>query len=460
MRYPLLTVVIAGVALTGPTACSKKTGDQAKSKDDMAAKSAMKGMSANPGMGRPAPRKGARPAMATRPVKVDAALKKTLLDLAAKMAGKDWKVRREARKQFQTLMKENKENIALANLLLAQNQSSLAEEGVFIWNRVKKQHTDAFVKAMKGAFGHASDKVRYRAVNTFWFGIDRKKRESVAPEIRKLLTDKSCIVSRKAHEILYSILRDQRKTDAQRALVEQSLHDTRCPALQAWAADELRSLRLKKLSPKDTALLRKMAKSSPYYMLRCQGVRALAAVKDPQTARLAGAFFKFPAETALVVYFLQGQSPFTFNIIARNLAECAARAMAVLNNQRPTARDSKKVLAAWKALAAKGLAPRVPAKACITKKDCAKGTFCIGYRCQTPKQAEKAYWKYVKLDRCERQKKTTGQPKNFASMARVKAGFGSHWMAEWDLRKVYEKADVKKFRAQQTKIWKETKCTP
>mgnify|MGYP001556189804 CR=1 FL=1 len=450
-RHVMFGLVMLALAAGPAASCKKKEGDKkTDKKDDMAAMDAMDPMARKTnGMDTMA-------AMDPRPARrASGDLAKQVAEIRKGMESKNWKEKSAARKKLDALIKANEKNTALADLLLKEKDADVVERGIRIWKKAAKEDkakTGAFVKAMTALFGHKSDRVRYRSALAFWMGIDKDTATKIEAKVKPLIKDESCLVRRAAYDVLRTVYRKTEKKDELKKLAMAAPFDDKCPNVHEWGAYQLRWVGVKTSTPKLTERLRKLATTSPWYLNRCSSLLALGRFKDKETEKIAGTFFKMPAGTALVIYYLDGHSPFTQNIGAATMAECAYQAVTLKDGKRPKRGDIKEALAVWNALAKKKLAPKPPKKACLSKKDCTKGKeFCVANACVTAKAAWKNYWTFRKEQKCHKTSKTD-HLRNFTEAPRIKAGFGTHFNAQWDLRKHYQKNDKKKFDAEQKKL--------
>jgi hypothetical protein len=453
----MLGLALLAAAAAVAVSCKKQGGDKGDSTPDGSADMSadMSTVAATDAMDPPARAPAdmrPRPAMDRPAPRGDAAFAKQLAAITADMESKDPKERSKARKALDALLKANPSSAALANLLLQQESGRLAEKGVRIWKRLKKEKPEAFTKAMIGAFGHESDRVRTRAALSFWMRIDEKMARAVEPKVKPLLRDESCLVRRAAYDALNKVYRKTDHKDERKQLAKAALFDEKCPNVQQWGAYQLRWAKVNKATPKLTVRLRKLAKTSPWYLARCSALLALARFKDKETEKIAGSFFGEPASTALVLYYLDSHTPYSQNMSAGTMTECAARAAALYAGKRPQRNDVKDALTYWQALAQKGLAPKPPANACLTRKDCEKGkTYCVANACVPPNRAWTAYWTFKKLEKCYKPDKTA-HLRNFTEPPRVQSGFGTHFNAHFGLRKAFRRSNENKYDAEAKKL--------
>ena len=211
--------------------------------------------------------------------------------------------------------------------------------------------------------------------------------------------------------------------------------DDKCPAVKVEALGELKDVLDPKQVEKDLVKkITELATKSPFYHVRCEALQTLGELKVKEAEKLMAKALEMPAGTAVVVYYKEDNSPYTYNLAENSMPLCGAAALSKLHGKKIKGERLDRVRAWRKEMAKKRLAKKPPKKLCISKKQCEKGKeVCLEMACVPMAKAEKAFWK-----------KPAKPPfKNFTKEPLVKAGFGLHWMADYAIRKFLRKKDAK-----------------
>ncbi len=354
--------------------------------------------------------------------------------------------KRKGRDALNKIIKENEKDSHLARYLMSQKESSMIRRGVTMWKKMKD--TDEYVAVLVSLFGNPSDRVRADAVSGLGWGVKKEQREQAAPFVKKLLADTSCIVRRQSLDWL---IREKRDLGVPKKEILAGVDDE-CPVHKARALEALADA-VDKESP-DKGLIDKVTKfasESPFYHVRCQALKALGDMKVKNAEKLMAKALDYPAGTALVVYYLEDKSPYTFNLAESTIPECGASALSALHGKKYTGSRTEKVKNWRTEMAKKRMAAKPPKNFCISKNDCKKDEeVCLKAACVPIKKAEKDYWKYELLKRCA-DKQDRPAWKNFTDEVAVASGFGLHWNAGYQIRKFLSEKDGDAFKKNEEK---------
>lgn len=371
------------------------------------------------------------------PPKLAAELKKA----EEALGSSSWKDKKKGRDILRKITDANKKNAHLARYLMSKKDSKMVRRGVRIYRKIKDNKN--YVPVILSLFGSASDRVRADAISSLRWNLKKEQLMKAVPFARKLLKDESCIVRREALNFLTYKSRDigSPKKEVLAAL------DDKCPAVKVEALEELKDVVDSKKVGKD--LVKKitdMAVKSPFYHVRCEALQTLGELKVKEAEKLMAKALGMPAGTAVVVYYKEDNSPYTYNLAESSMPLCGASALSKLHGKKVKGERLERVRTWRKEMAKKRLAKKPPKKLCISKKQCEKGKeVCLEMACVPLAKAEKAYWKHELYKRCW---KKPAKPafKNFTKEPLVKAGLGLHWMADSTIRKFLRKDDAKAYK--------------
>jgi hypothetical protein len=337
--------------------------------------------------------------------------------IAKKAASESRRERVVGLRELREIVRDNPKNVELAKYLVSLPSIRLINEGLRIWGRMKI-HPE-FLRFTTALMGHDSDRVRHSVLSLYNMGVPITTWTEALPYVRKLLDDPSCNVRRQA---LHALLANRRRLQRSfRKEVYRAFGDV-CPAVKAVAMQHMPELVGKKPPEALVAKLKKKLSKSPYYLIRCAALRALAGMKHPELEKLAAPYLAEPVRDGLIVAYEKkgGWS----HSIAGSLPACAASALGDYHGKRPKGDVSAKVGEWIREMAKKGLVERVGPKLCLKgKRDCSSGEVCLEMRCRPPSRAVDAYWKHERLARCE---KRSPRRKwwNVTTKAAAASGFG------------------------------------
>ena len=345
------------------------------------------------------------------------------------------------RQRFHLLanLAKNSEAMHLARYLAAHRNSYLVTSAIRLWRYLKlHQH---FIPVAVALLGHRNEKICLKALDLILWAYEPFCAAKAMPFIRRLLLKhQSCIVRRRALIVLAGTRSWWRCKGVRTQDIQDGLADP-CPAVQAIALSHITRGIAGKKAPK--SLLRRVMHSaarSPYYILRCAAINALAKlkVKSKAVERILSDALTTAALPSITVQSGKGRHQRTFSS-GIYLPSCAASTLWSLysdqggrfklgvyaNKHNQASGSPLDVLWSWwKVLGDKGALPKVPEKICLGGAFCdRKSEACVNLRCLPFEKAAPAYWKYRQLKHCRR-KPPNKSWWNMVDTAKQKAGFG------------------------------------
>lgn len=450
----LIGLVLLASFAVAASGCKKK---ESKSKEDKGAEPARKARPSDSDKGKPGTRPGTAarkgPALAfpeLKPVPPPKDLKDKLEPIEKKLAGKDWKARREARTELYKLISANKKHVGLARYLSMHKDQYFTELSFGLWKELKEHPTAE--PTIRALMKHPSDRIRGKVLNFLWISAPKEMVKKLKPYLFHLLKDPSCIVKSEAFTVLF-YNKSSLDVNLQKLAVD-SVKD-HCPTLQSAGAEKMPAAA--KTDKTVTDRLLALAQKSPLYLVQCQALKALGRLKVKQAEKLMIKALTVEANTAMVLYYKKPRSPYTFNIRSASMPACGARALSLLHGKTPPKENLEEVRQWLTELSKAKRAPKPAKKLCIHYKYCKdKVEVCLHMQCVPYKRAVKAYWDYVKFNRCVKKPKDAPYT-NWVEPARVLSGFGLHFMGDWKIKGFLQKKNKKAYDKKYSEVSK-TPC--
>lgn len=380
------------------------------------------------------------------PVGPPAVLAEELKKALDALSADSWEEKRTGRELIDKIVKENEKDPHLARYLMSSGERDLISRGLRLWR--EHHEIEEYLPVMVSLFGHESDRIRGDAVSGMAWNLSKEKKEHLAPYIRKLLTDPSCVVR---YQALNWLMRQSRDLGVPKKEIMAGIEND-CPAHKDKALDGLPDA-LGDEAPDEelVAKLMEWAAESPYYFIRCSALKALGKLKVKQAEKLMAAALEYPAGTTSVVYYLDGRSPYSFNLAESTMPACGVRALSDLygkNYQGSPVEQAK----TWRTeMAKKRMVSKPPQKMCLSERDCEKDAeVCLNMECVPLAKAEKDFWRLELLKRCRTEPESPPW-KNFVDPRFVEAGFGLQFNVDFLMRKFLREKNPEAFRKMEEK---------
>ncbi len=362
------------------------------------------------------------------------------------MSADAWEEKNKGRELLDGIVKENEKDPHLARYLMSAGERDMISRGLRIWRQLHEH--EHYLPVLVSLFGNESDRVRGDAVSGIAWDLNKEQKEHLAPYVRRLLTDPSCVVR---YQAINWLMRQSRDLGVPKREIMSGI-ENECPVHRQKAMEGLADA-LGEEGPDDALIAKLMewATESPYYFVRCGALKALGKLKVKGAEKLMASALEYPAGTTSVVYYLSDRSPYSFNLAESTIPACGVRALSDLHDKRHQGSPVEQARAWRTEMAKKRMVSKPPKKMCLGHGDCEKDVeVCLNTACVPMAKAENNFWKLELLKRCRKEPESPPW-KNFTDPNAVEVGLGLHFNVDFAMRKFLREKNPEAFKKMEEK---------